>query len=65
MDSQFKSDGGEKATNFQNEKKISSEKDENLGILTQKEITGVQLRREIGIFSAVNLIIGCMIGKFN
>lgn len=50
--------GGDDPSNLQDERKLPSA-EEKVEIPTNR----VELRREIGIFSAVNLIIGCMIGE--
>jgi len=36
---------------------------ESLPTKNTEELNKVQLKRELGLFSAVNLIVGCMIGK--
>ena len=36
---------------------------ESLPTKSTEELVKVQLKRELGLFSAVNLSVGCMIGK--
>jgi hypothetical protein len=36
---------------------------ESLPTKSTEELTKVQLKRELGLFSAVNLTVGCMIGR--
>lgn len=36
---------------------------ESLPTKSTEELVKVQLKRELGLFSAVNLCVGCMIGK--
>lgn len=68
MDLDLKLYSGADITNLQEGRRPSLELLQQkvaLNLPVKKEKFDVKLRREIGLFSAINLIIGCMIGKVN